>query len=209
MIGIIVFYTIYKVTNLINNHFYIGQHQTKNLDDDYLGSGKLIRGAIKKFGRENFIKEILFVFDTKEEMNSKEKELVNLQLVENKTCYNMALGGTGGPIGLGSKRSDESRKLMSDVRLGMKFTEKHKEKLKIAAKNRKTNNRKGTRHTEESKEKIKNARAKQTNNVGGLKNKIWITDGIFEKAIKSEEKIPDGWKKGRTYKPRKSKKADK
>ena len=138
MIGIIVLvHTIYKVTNLINNHFYIGQHQTKNLDDDYLGSGKLIRGAIKKFGRENFIKEILFVFDTKEEMNSKEKELVNLQLVENKTCYNMALGGTGGPIGLGSKRSDESRKLMSDVRLGMKFTEKHKEKFY----NWRTNNR--------------------------------------------------------------------
>lgn len=199
------FYTIYKVTNLINNHYYIGQHQTKNLDDDYLGSGKLIKGAVKKYGRENFLKEILFIFDTKEEMNSKEKELITLELVENKLCYNMALGGTGGPIGTGQKRSAESKKLMSDVRLGMKFTEKHKENLKAAAKARTSANRKDSKHTQESIEKIKQARARQTNVVGGLKNKIWINDGITEKTVKTDEKIPDGWKKGRISKPRKSK----
>ena len=42
-------YTIYKITNKINNKFYIGMHQTKKLDDGYMGSGKRLKLAIKKY----------------------------------------------------------------------------------------------------------------------------------------------------------------
>jgi hypothetical protein len=52
------FYTIYKITNKINNKIYIGKHQTKDLNDGYMGSGKLINAAIKKYGIEN-IKDII------------------------------------------------------------------------------------------------------------------------------------------------------
>lgn len=88
------FYTIYKVTNKLNNKFYIGKHKTADLNDGYMGSGNLIKRAIKKYGLENFSKEILFVFDNEQEMNEKEKELV---VVSEKT-YNIALGGYGGQI---------------------------------------------------------------------------------------------------------------
>ena len=33
------FYTVYKITNLINGKIYFGQHITKDLLDDYMGSG--------------------------------------------------------------------------------------------------------------------------------------------------------------------------
>ena len=92
----IVFYTIYKVTNKINKKIYIGKHQTKNLDDDYLGSGKAIKSAISKYGIENFSKEIIFVFDNEAEMNAKEAELVTKEFVLENTNYNLCPGGKGG-----------------------------------------------------------------------------------------------------------------
>jgi hypothetical protein len=42
------YYTIYKITNKINGKHYVGKHQTMNLSDDYMGSGKLIKRAIEK-----------------------------------------------------------------------------------------------------------------------------------------------------------------
>lgn len=86
------YYTIYRITNKINGKFYIGKHQTKDLKDGYMGSGKLIKRAIRKHGVENFSKEILFVFDNEEDMNSKEKELV----VIGEDSYNLCEGGNGG-----------------------------------------------------------------------------------------------------------------
>ena len=86
------YYTIYKITNIINEKYYIGKHQTKCLDDGYMGSGTLLKRAIEKYGIENFRKEILHVFSTEEEMNAKEKELV----VICEQSYNLNEGGAGG-----------------------------------------------------------------------------------------------------------------
>ena len=80
-----IYYVIYRITNLINNKIYIGAHQTNNIDDNYMGSGQSIRNAIKKYGIENFKKDILFVFDNKDEMYAKEKEIVTEDLSEPRT----------------------------------------------------------------------------------------------------------------------------
>lgn len=46
-------YYIYRIVNLINGKTYIGQHKYKKLNDNYMGSGKLIKLAIKKHGVKN------------------------------------------------------------------------------------------------------------------------------------------------------------
>ena len=87
-------YYIYMTTNLINGKKYIGQHKGRP-NDSYLGSGTTITKAIKKYGKENFQKEILCFCATREEADQKEKEFISLyDAVNNKNFYNNAEGGT-------------------------------------------------------------------------------------------------------------------
>lgn len=74
-------YIVYKITNTVNNKIYVGKHQTEDIRDDYLGSGKILKKAIDKYGVEFFKKEILYVFDEKEDMDYMEKEIVNEEFV--------------------------------------------------------------------------------------------------------------------------------
>jgi hypothetical protein len=90
------FYLIYKITNKIDGKNYIGSHKTKNIDDNYMGSGKYLNHAYKKHGVENFIKEILFVFTNASDMYAKEAEIVNEDFLAETNTYNLKKGGFGG-----------------------------------------------------------------------------------------------------------------
>lgn len=145
------YYIVYKITNLINGKYYVGQHKTDNLDDGYMGSGKLIKNAIKKYGIEKFKKEILFTFDNENEMLKKEAELV----VIDENSYNLCEGGKGGWSyinRLGIPKFKDKR-----------HSEETKEELVKAGKARK--------HSEETKKKISEAN-KATNASRGKKTSI-------------------------------------
>lgn len=90
------YYTVYRTTNIIIGKIYIGFHKTTNPDDDYLGSGKELIGDLWIYGRENFIKTVLFIFDNELDMKNKEKELVTLEFVRRTDTYNLITGGHGG-----------------------------------------------------------------------------------------------------------------
>lgn len=92
--GVSVNYVIYKTTNLINGKNYIGQHKTEKPDDRYLGSGSALKAAIKKYGKENFKKEILLV-TTEETVNQDEIRIIKEYKEKGEAQYNIAGGGQG------------------------------------------------------------------------------------------------------------------
>lgn len=112
---------VYLTTNLINGRKYVGKHSTNNLEDGYLGSGKLLKQAIKKNGRENFKREILEFCDSEILAWEKEKEYcVKLNVICDDTFYNFTDGGEGNNYWVGKQRSDETKNKISKSRKGLK-----------------------------------------------------------------------------------------
>lgn len=75
---------------------YIGMHYGE-LDDVYLGSGKLLNLAIKKYGRDNFKKEIIKIANSAKENAQNEKEIIKeYNAVADRNFYNIHEGGFGG-----------------------------------------------------------------------------------------------------------------
>ena len=92
------FFTIYKTTNKINGKVYIGQHKVKFLfaRDNYLGSGRKLKLAIKKYGKENFSKEIITIAMTQSEADVFEEYYIKEYDSTNpEKGYNILKGGQG------------------------------------------------------------------------------------------------------------------
>ena len=87
------YYYIYKTTNILNNKFYVGMHSTNDMDDGYLGSGKILKNSIKKYGRHNFSIQILEHCNSKSDLINREKAIITKELIDNPLCMNINLGG--------------------------------------------------------------------------------------------------------------------
>ena len=212
------YYTIYKITNKIDGKFYIGSHKTKNLDDNYMGSGKYLKYAQEKYGIENFDKEILHVFDTPDDMYAKEAELINEEFIATENTYNLKVGGFGGFDYINDTMSIDTRQMISSA--GGKSANKnggtfkgrtHTDETKTIIREKnlgelnpnygKPGTFKGRTHTDETKIRIGSM---NSINQQGEKNSqygsMWITNGTKNKKIKNTDPIPDGWSRGRIIK---------
>lgn len=212
-------YTIYKINCHITDKVYIGKHKTVDLNDGYMGSGKLIKKAIQKYGLENFSKVILFVFDNEHDMNSKEKELVTKDFCSKEETYNLCPGGYGGwgyvvLNGLNTKGVSKGGKIAAvntkikrekDPNFNKSYCKTRAENFELGRKIRDElypcGTMYGKHHKDETKTKIgeKNSLSQK-----GIKNSQygtrWITNGIINKKINKEEPIPNGWVAGRKIK---------
>ena len=122
---------------MINGKTYIGQHKYKKLDDSYMGSGILIKRAIKKHGMENFKKEILYSrIQYRETADDMERFAIAKERAIGKAEYNLANGGEG----------------LS----GYKHSEEYKRKISERTKGENNPNY-GKHHSEETKKKISEA----------------------------------------------------
>jgi group I intron endonuclease len=133
-------YKIYKITNEINGHFYIGYTKLSlqkrlKLHTKATTTKMPIVSAIKKYGINNFIIELLYEFNNKLDATNCEIKLIE----ELKPNYNVHMGGTGGPMygpmnGMyGKKHTDEWLKDKSQSMLGEKnpmFNKTHTDEVK-------------------------------------------------------------------------------
>ena len=201
------FYTIYKITNNINGKFYIGKHQTKDLDDGYMGSGKWLKRAIKKYGIDNFHKEILHICSTEKEMDLLEKILV---VPDPEISYNLCDGGQGGFSYINRNKKNRKYSNIDREKSISACKEKwkndivwiEKQRLRLSIQNKGNKSWLGKSKSEESKlkhsEYMSGRYCGKDNSQYGT---CWITNGQENKKIKKDEL--DNWLEKGYYKGRK------
>ena len=89
------FHFVYKTVCKVNGKYYIGKHSTDNLNDGYLGSGILLKNALKKYGKDQFDREIICFCRDEQEVYAKEHEIVTQEVVNDPMSYNLRQGGEG------------------------------------------------------------------------------------------------------------------
>ena len=148
------YYTVYKTTNKINGKYYIGAHQTEDIEDNYIGSGVALKAAIEKYGKNNFTKEILYIVDSREEMYRLEKELV----VIGENTYNLMPGGEGGWSHVDSsgdnncmKNPEIARKVATSSKKTKRANKEYYDKISIDNLRKTWYNNKGKKRPEHSK----------------------------------------------------------
>lgn len=203
------YYTVYKITNQINGKIYIGSHKTEDLNDNYMGSGTLIKRAQQKYGIDNFFKEILFIFESSEEMYLKESELVNEDFISDQNTYNIKIGGYGGFDYINSTKKNlyglNGKNGIRNLYNGWNriHTQQEFDKISKTLKEGYSTGRlsptfKGKCHSTETKNKIGHISSMRESGSGNSQfGTMWITDGVNNKKIKKDEQIPNGWKNGK------------
>ena len=217
------YYIIYQTTNKVNGKIYVGKHITENLDDGYLGSGKYLRNAIEKYGVENFERTVLFFCETEDEMNAKEKEIVNEEFLARKDTYNLKIGGDGGwdyvndpsnNIVKGfqwinehklNNKANQCYRTRDLLRTDPIFKNEFSKSISNGLKNYfKTHDSSwlGKKHKEETKEKIGMANSIHQKGSGNSHYGMhwWINPETGETHPFKDEDVPNGWIRGRTLK---------
>lgn len=216
------FYTVYKITNLINDKIYVGVHKTSNLEDGYMGSGTHLKKAQEKYGIENFKKEILEIFDNMDDMLDMESVIVNEEFVDRSDTYNLIIGGgkstfyylNDAKLNLYGKNGQsgyglENLKSRADMKELMskedwdKWNEKISQSLRQKYAEGFENPFLGKTHTEETKKKIgQKSKVHQKGNGNSQYGTRWIysLEEKKSKKIKKNEPLPEGWNEGRKIK---------
>jgi hypothetical protein len=129
------YYYTYKISCLLSDkpYYYYDKHVHVKLNNSYFGSGFKLKKIIKGLGKNNFEKEILSFYNSHEELCNAEREVIGDLYNTDKWCMNLREGGSNGrqseetkakytQIRTGRKNSDETRRLMSLVAMGNKYS---------------------------------------------------------------------------------------
>lgn len=157
----------YRTENKLNGKYYYGVRTLISEEDPYLGSGKRLQEAVKKYGKKNFIRIDLVEFSTYTQALEWERNTVTIELVNDQNCYNLKLGGAGGSL----PWTDDRKKTVRENGT-YKKTEQTREKLSKATKKRFENTPGtflGKTHLFETKKKLSEQRKGKPNKNKGKK----------------------------------------
>jgi hypothetical protein len=176
-------------------------HSTDDLDDGYFGSGSLLSRSIKKHGKDKHHKEILEHLPTREALKLREKELVNEELLGDKRCMNLRLGGEGGWDHVNSIRTPEQQSALGKLaranspgRKGIKCSDDHRLRISQTLTGR-PNWSPGTSGKTFTKT------VKAYGEMNSQYGTCWVTLNGASKKIKKElleEHLLNGYSRGRT-----------
>lgn len=89
------YHFVYKTTCNITNHYYFGVHSTDDINDQYLGSGIKFRNYVKKYKKNNFVRKIVKIYETREKAFEYENQLLTKAILNDCMCLNVIEGGKG------------------------------------------------------------------------------------------------------------------
>lgn len=212
-------YYLYKITNLVNERIYVGVHKTINENDGYMGSGKILKAAIRKYGIENFKKDVLEEFDTAAAMFAREAEIVNQAFVDRPDVYNIKCGGQGGFDHINNNvalRQAKNKKARAATNAAMSslhgedwrsWLGKRAAAAAVTSPNRrnvfrerpdiqqKGNSPESRLKAAESIKRTIKERQLRKGSKNSQYGSFWITDGANNKKCRGD--IPEGWYRGR------------
>ena len=198
-------YYIYLILNKVNGKTYVGKHESPKewYNDGYMGSGKLLKPAKKKYGIENFEKFLIQYCSSEEETNKAEKFWIAEYRSRGKAEYNIADGGEGGGF-KGKHHTEKSKRKiaescketfkseavkqkLAEAHKGKRFSEEHKQNLSEALKGK----NKGKHRTEEQRRIMSEAGKGENNPFYGKHH-----SDETKRMISESKKGKPSWNKG-------------
>lgn len=165
-------YYFYKTTNLINGMYYYGVGHKNN----YLGSGKYLKRALKKYGIDNFNKEILKWFKSPEDaFNFEDRFLKLFNLRDDANSYNLCNNSFGGDT------------------MPPKETEEYKERILKMSKTSTVNNYKVWANRNSEQRKIIGDKISHSKSLHDEDKKTEIYEKYKKSFLEDEEKVKQ-WK---------------
>lgn len=124
---------IYMTTNQVNGKKYIGQSSySKRNWRTYLGSGKVLKAALKKYGKQNFTREIIMNCFTKEDTDFMERHFIEFHdAMVSTEFYNISPGGKASLGFTGKKLSPEHLAAIKDKCQNRVISDRLREQSKI------------------------------------------------------------------------------
>ena len=184
-------------------------HSSDSLEDEYIGSGKILGYSRHKYGDENHTREILEICESREQLRSREKEIVNEELLRDPLNINLRYGGEGGFSNEATVNGNKSPKRNHEI-----IQEKIRHTLKIRNKKRFGGkygfngfvpDRTGRKHSLEAKIKMSNTRKERKLGFGKKNSQYgtcWVCNRQTQTVLKIkkeqlEQFISDGFIRGR------------